>query len=485
MDSCLRAHQLPSIIQGGMGVAVSQWRLAQAAARAGCLGVVSGTVIDRVVAYRLQEGDPDGHLRRVIARFPVPVVAQNVLRRWYVPGGVKNPGAYRSTAMIDHRPSVESLELMVVAAFAEVSLAKEGHDQRIGINLLEKIQTPNLALMYGAMLAGVDVVLMGAGIPREIPAALSRLARHEEASLALHVEGSSGGNGVRIVFDPKIIVPPSSLAPLARPLFLAIISSEVLAQSLLRSTEGQVDGFVVEGPTSGGHNAPPRGGGQRNARGEPVYGPRDEPDLERLRRLDRPFWLAGGYGVPGGLQRAQAAGAQGIQAGTAFAFCRESGLDPAIRTRVLARLGNGEASVFSDPLASPTGFPFKVVAVPDSMSEADVYAKRKRVCNLGYLRHAYQLPDGSLGWRCPAEPAASFIAKGGDPSALEGRKCLCNGLLASAGFSLALPDGGRELPLVTAGDALLALGESVDCLDRSAAEVVAWLQGERMGDLRQ
>ena len=35
---------LPTIIQGGMGVAVSNWRLARAVARAGQLGVVYGTV---------------------------------------------------------------------------------------------------------------------------------------------------------------------------------------------------------------------------------------------------------------------------------------------------------------------------------------------------------------------------------------------------------------------------------------------------------
>ena len=47
---------------------------------------------------------------------------------------------------------------------------------------------PNLASLYGAMLAGVDYVLMGAGIPREIPGALDALSRHEPASLKLDVE---------------------------------------------------------------------------------------------------------------------------------------------------------------------------------------------------------------------------------------------------------------------------------------------------------
>jgi NAD(P)H-dependent flavin oxidoreductase YrpB (nitropropane dioxygenase family) len=41
---------LPVIIQGGMGVAVSSWRLARAVARTGQLGVVSGTALEIVIA---------------------------------------------------------------------------------------------------------------------------------------------------------------------------------------------------------------------------------------------------------------------------------------------------------------------------------------------------------------------------------------------------------------------------------------------------
>ena len=67
---------LPRIIQGGMGVAVSNWSLARAVAQAGQLGVVSGTAIDTVLVRRLQDGDPGGHMRRAMARFPIPEVAE-------------------------------------------------------------------------------------------------------------------------------------------------------------------------------------------------------------------------------------------------------------------------------------------------------------------------------------------------------------------------------------------------------------------------
>ena len=74
---------LPRIIQGGMGVAVSNWRLARAVSQAGQLGVVSGTGIDTVLVRRLQDGDAGGHMRRAIAHFPIPEVGNEVLRKFF------------------------------------------------------------------------------------------------------------------------------------------------------------------------------------------------------------------------------------------------------------------------------------------------------------------------------------------------------------------------------------------------------------------
>ncbi len=460
-----------------MGVSVSNWYLAKTVSQAGCLGVISGTGLDRVVAYRLQEGDKGGHLRRVIAKFPIPAVAERILQRWYVEGGIATHGDWRKTPMVDEKPRLESLELLVVANFAEVLLAKEGHDGVVGINLLEKIICPNLASLYGAMLAGVDAVLMGAGIPREIPAALTRMAAHEEASLVLRVEGALPGESTKVSFDPKVII-GDARPPVFRPPFLAVISSDTLAQALMRATEGQVDGFIVEGPTAGGHNAPPRNHTEPlNARGEPVYGPRDSADLERLRKFDRPFWLAGGFGTPAGLAQARAAGAHGVQVGTIFAFSDESGLRTDLKQQVLGLVREGTARVFTDPRASPTGFPFKVTEVPGTLSDPAVYAKRTRICNLGYLRQPYRLENGRIGWRCAAEPEAHFIAKGGDPAELVGRKCICNALISGAGLPLLTPEGGRELPLITAGDCVATLASAVPSLDGYKATDVCKLDG--------
>jgi len=86
------------------------------------------------------------------------------------------------------------------------------------------------------------------------------------------------------------------LPPLRRPWFLAIIASNTLAITMVKKANGRVDGFIIEGPTAGGHNAPPRGKLQVNDIGEPIYGERDVVDLPKMCELGLPFWLAGGYG---------------------------------------------------------------------------------------------------------------------------------------------------------------------------------------------
>ncbi|AWZ09746.1 hypothetical protein [Streptomyces sp. ICC4] len=49
--------------------------------------------------------------------------------------------------------------------------------------------------------------------------------------------------------------------------------------------------------------------------GEPVYGPRDTPDLAKMAALGLPFWLAGGQGSPEAVAGALAEGAGGAPAG--------------------------------------------------------------------------------------------------------------------------------------------------------------------------
>ena len=137
---------LPRIIQGGMGVGVSDWRLANAVSRLGELGVVSGTAIDAVLARRLQMGDPGGHMRRAMAAFPIPGVAEAALKRFFLPDGPAPGRPFAALSMHQQQVSKAREEFTVLSAFVEVYLAGEGHDGPVGINLLTKIQMPNLPL---------------------------------------------------------------------------------------------------------------------------------------------------------------------------------------------------------------------------------------------------------------------------------------------------------------------------------------------------
>src|SRR3990172_5654219 len=296
----------PELIQGGMGVAISGWQLARSVAETGerigrpVLGGVSGTGLAITMVLRLRKGDSNTH--RALEAFPVPEIAQGVTERYWL----NTDRSFRSR--IPPKPEIlvngsderraDFAKLLIVANFAGVWLARQGHSGPVGINYLEKVQLPRLPEIFGAMLGGVDYVLMGAGIPNQVPEVLDKFADYKEASYRLDVEGSER---YVMVFDPKTIIPEEYRKDLRRPKFLAIVSHHALAQVLAHKATGEVNGFVVEGPDAGGHNAPARGK-ELNERGEPVYGERDKPDLAKIQDLGRPFWLAGGYASSEGLK---------------------------------------------------------------------------------------------------------------------------------------------------------------------------------------
>lgn len=468
----------PQIIQGGMGVAISNWQLANAVSRTGQMGVVSGTGVAMIMLARLMDGDPGNHMQRALAHFPVPELAQRIIEKYYAPAGLKERQPYKRLPMWSLKPAPELVQITVMANFVEVWLAKEGHTQPVGINLLEKVQMPNMASLYGAMLAGVDYVIIGAGVPIQIPPILDHLTRHEDVSYRLDVLDATSDDDYSIAFSPTATFPGmrEQVGELQRPYFLPIISSVILAQALIKRA-GQLDGFIIETPIAGGHNAPPRGQLQLNDQGEPIYGERDVVDLAKMRALGYPFWLAGGYGKPDKFQQALDEGAVGIQVGTAFAFCDESGMNDAIKDRVLAGMKNHTLHVHTDPVASPTGFPFKVVQVDGTMSDPALYNQRERLCDVGYLRHLYKMPDGSLGYRCPAEPVDQYLKKGGALEDTVGRMCLCNNLGAAAGYPQQRRDGYIEPALVTSGDDLVRMDVLLpgDKTHYSASDVVQFL----------
>ncbi|MDN5797131.1 MAG: nitronate monooxygenase [Intrasporangium sp.] len=470
----MRGHELPVVIQGGMGVNVSSWQLARAVSQRGQLGVVSGTALDAVLARGLQDGDTGGHLRRALAAFPDQAMAERILERYFIGGGRAADTPYRPNPTLTLTPSRGVVELSVLGNFVHVWLAKEGHDGQIGINFLEKIQmaTPSAAL--GAILAGVDYVLMGAGIPREVPRLLTDLAAGHPGTLTVNVHDATRTHTTTI--DPVTVL-GAHLPVLTRPRFLAIVSLHSLAGYLYRDETIRPDGFVVEGPSAGGHSAPPRGTMTLDEEGQPVYGARDEANLAAIAKLGLPFWLAGAMGTPEQVAQARAAGAAGVQCGTLFALCEESGLTTELRGAALAELAAGTLTVRNDPAASPTGFPFKVASLPGTLADDDVYAARPRLCDLSYLREPFERANGTVGYRCAAEPLDAYVRKGGTIEETVGRKCLCNALMADVGLGQHRKSGYDE-------DTAVTLGQDLDGARRllaarpdgwTATEAVDWL----------
>lgn len=168
---------------------------------------------------------------------------------------------------------------------------------------------------------------------------------------------------------------------------------------------------------------------------------------------------------------------------------RQSGMRDEVRQDILSHLAIEDMDVYTDPVASPTGFPFKVLHIDDTLSEKEEYLSRPRVCNLGYLRTAYVRPDGKIGYRCASEPKEEYAKKGGAIEATEGRKCLCNALCADAGYPQVSPkkkEGEKyvEQPLVTIGDDVNACrrfmkqDEETGRWSYSAGDVVDYLVSE-------
>jgi nitronate monooxygenase len=485
------------LIQGGMGVYVSNWRLAQAVAkeRPGiAVGTVSGTGLDVVYVRLLQLGDPGGHVRRALDAFDNQFgvrIGKKICDRYFIEGGKAPSARFKNSPQHIVRPqnggitipapSQESqsialtldeaiVELLIATGFAEVWLAKQGHGGRVFINFLKKVELPLVYTMYGAMLAGVDGVIVGAGNPEGLPEVCSKLADHQPVSSDLLVLYRQSGESFHVPFDPRAVAAGQlTKKPLQRPAFLAIVSLESLVEALANSRTEAPDGFIIEHHTAGGHNAPPQGVLKKDDKGQPQYSQQDEPDLQAIRKSGLPFWLAGGYSSHEKFNQALAAGALGVQIGSNFALAEESGMQPSYRSAILKKLKNGarDEELVQTTMFSPTGFPFKVAQLEDTLAEDSVYADRRRVCDIGLLQQrglSKPAADGSrrLFQRCSAAPVDGFISKRGLEFNTHDRRCLCNGLLSTVGLGQVGNQNGeqKEEP------AIVTLGNHLDGIRR-------------------
>jgi nitronate monooxygenase len=493
----MRLLEKIKLIQGGMGVYVSNWRLAKAVAtqRPGVTaGTVSGTALDVVYTRLLQLGDPGGHARRALQAFDSKFgveMGRKICDRFFIKGGKAPTDRFRSAPMQIVRtfdgqksfalPNGETsnipftldddiIELLIATGFAEVWLAKEGHSGNVFINFLKKIELPMIYVLYGAMLADVDGVIVGAGNPDGMPFLCQQLAAHAEVTHEISVLYRKTGEEFMMKFDPKQVAGGKLVAqPLDRPAFLAIVSLERLVAMLADSDTMPPDGFIIEHHTAGGHNANPVGPMVKDELGQPIYSSKDEADLAAIRAAGIPFWLAGGYGSHAKLNEALAQGANGVQVGTVFALAEESGMRPEYKTAVLTAMKNGadDADLVRTTTFSPTGFSFKVAQIPETLSDDQTYDERRRICDIGLLQQrGLSKPDEhgerTLFHRCPAGPIESYVKNRGLERNTGERRCLCNGLLASVGLGQVKKIQG----VPTEEPAIVTLGNDLDGVRR-------------------
>jgi nitronate monooxygenase len=429
---------LPKIISGGMGVNTSCPDLARTVSMYSrpdkeTLGTISGTALEIVMARMLKIGGKyTDAIRGALDDFPFKEVSERVIREY---SGKLN----RGIPVFSVNPSRLLCELTICANFAFVRMAGKEHNCPISINYLEKISMPHLFAIFGAMLAGVDFITMGAGIPDKIPAVIEAYSTENPATYKIPIVGEK--EGCQMSFNPAEFF-GKEIPQLKKPGFIPIIASNVLGIALKRAIpQGGIYGFVIEEPTAGGHNAPPRN--------KVDYSEKDIVDYHKIAELGLPFWIAGSYASPEKLAWAQSVGASGIQAGSIFALSRESGMQESIRKEIIKRAFNKNLSVRTDMRISPTGFPFKVVEMENTISDRYVYESRERVCDKGALVVLYRRPDGSIGYRCQSEPVEAYLRKGGKLEDTVGRGCICNGLIVKAGMQL---KGENEPAVITLGD---------------------------------
>ncbi len=318
-----------------MGVGISLFPLASAVSREGGLGIISSAGLDRIASKRKGK-------------------------------------------------RVNSYE----AAFEEVSFAREAGGKHVGINIMVALARDYRESVKGAIDAGADVIISGAGLPLDLP-----------------------------------LIHPSKDTAL-----IPIVSSARALEIVCRKWEKagrRPDAAVLEGPLAGGH---------LGFRTEELD--RGSNQLENLLPAvkdialahgDFPVIVAGGIYSHTDIAGFLRMGASGVQMGTRFLATVESGASHEYKQAVVAAKEE-DIMVVQNP-GSPCGLPFRVLRQSPMFVSA---LKRLRApkCDKGYV---LQKDSSGNFTRCAAkQDNGSYF-------------CICNGLLSSAGHN------PEEEPLFTAG----------------------------------
>jgi len=347
------------IVQGGMGVGVSLYPLAKAVAAEGGVGIISSACLDRLLSKRNN----------------------------------KKLNTYDAT-------------------YEEVSLSKAAGGFA-GINIMVALVRDYEASVRGAIDAGADFIISGAGLPLGLPS----------------------------------IQPPKDTA------LIPIVSSARALDLICKKWERlgyRPDAVVLEGPLAGGH----------------LGFKMDQIDLEsnRLENLfppvkdmaikygDIPVIVAGGIYTNEDIVRFLNMGASGVQMGTRFLATEESSASAAYKQAVLD--ASDADIVVADKPGSPCGLPFRVIK-QSPMYVSSLKRLREPKCDKGYV--LLKDSEGKFN-KCPAKESN------------ENSFCICNGLLSSAGYN-----DDKEESLFTVGtnagriDRIISVKTLMDELSGKAA----------------
>jgi nitronate monooxygenase len=274
------------------------------------------------------------------------------------------------------------------AAYEEISLSKI-KDGFAGINIMAALVRDFNDSVRGALDAGADAIISGAGLPLNLPA----------------------------------IQPPKDTA------LIPIVSSARALEIICKKWEKlgyRPDAVVLEGPLAGGH-----------------LGFRiDQVELEsnKLENLlppvkdmaikcgDFPVIVAGGIYTHEDITKFMMMGADGVQMGTRFLATEESSATSAYKEAVV--MAKEEDIVVAHRPGSPCGLPFRVIK-QSAMYVSALKRMRKPKCDKGYV--LMKDSDGKFTV-CPAkQDNENFF-------------CICDGLLSSSGYN-----SHEEEPLYTVG----------------------------------